>query len=83
MSRAAIDILGAARFDELVAATRAHVPALVDEVDPYMCAALLCVAHRVLHSQTYGWSRYARGVAMSLAISAAIRAEEMDRNVAA
>lgn len=70
------------KFAELVAATRQIAMDLVDELDPYQTAAMIAVAHRLVHKQ-YGWTMAARGVALSLVIEAARVAEQMDRDTAA
>jgi hypothetical protein len=64
---------------ELVAATRMGARGLVDEVDPYMLAATICVGHRLTHPETYGWDRMARAYPVEAAISAAKEAEKLDK----
>ena len=63
---------------ELVAATRTAARGLCDEIDPYMLAATICVAHRCVHADTYGWDRMARAYPVSAAIDAAKEAERLD-----
>lgn len=82
MSHASRLLLGESRFAELVAATRQIAMGLVDEIDAYQTAAMIAVAHRLVHGQ-YGWTMAARGVALSLVIEAARVADEKDREAAA
>lgn len=66
-----------AQREELVAATRMTARGLVDEVDPYLLAARVCVAHRCIHV-VYGWDREARGDAGEEMFRAAVEAERLD-----
>lgn len=83
MTTAAIVILGADQWEDLIAAILMIAPGLVDELDPFALAALQAVNHRCEHHVTYRWSRAARGMALSLTISAAIEAEQRSRRTAA
>lgn len=83
MTKAAIALLGAEQFEDLVAATMMIAPGLADEIDAFALAALQAVNHRCEHHVTYRWSRAARGVALSLAISAAVEAEQRSKTIAA
>ena len=63
---------------ELVAATRQAARGLVDEQDPYLLAAVVCVAHRCVHPDTYGWGRQERAYPLATALDAAREAERLD-----
>lgn len=83
MTNAAITLLGKDQYEELVGAVARIAPSLTDEIDPFMLAALHAVNSRCVDHCNYKWSRAARGVALSLAISAAVEAEQRSRTVAA
>ena len=65
-------------FAELVAATRQAARGLCDEQDPYLLAAVVCVAHRCVHADTYGWDRAARAYPVFAAFEAAKEAKRLD-----
>lgn len=83
VTEAAKQLLGKSQWEDLVAAILIAAPALVDEIDPWAIAAIGAVNARVQNPELYRWSKAARGVAMWLAVSAAIEAEVRSRTVAA
>lgn len=82
MTSAAIAILGAQRFEVLVRRTVEIQPAYIGEIDSWQAAAMRAVDEQAW-TPRYGWSQAARGVALSLTISAAIESERRSAEVAA